>query len=114
MAETRFVSALLRIPLLRRFLLRLRVLPANKWPEPAFEYFNLPLAVFLKRLAAALTVFFFGMRCLTSQFPVPSWGPSSERKCFRMRMSLGHNDIHHNMRGAQSTPLRGLSQHERR
>jgi hypothetical protein len=49
------------MPLLRKLRLRLRVLEPNKWPEPALEYFTLPLAVILNRLAAAFFVFVFGI-----------------------------------------------------
>ncbi len=57
----RFCSGLLKIPALRSWRLRFRLLLDNKCPAPGFVNFNLPVAVKRTRLAAALFVFFFGI-----------------------------------------------------
>ena len=59
---TRVVSTLLSILDPRSDRLRLRVFLANRCPDPSLLSFNLPVAVTLKRLAADLFVFLFGIR----------------------------------------------------
>lgn len=57
----RLFSAGLKSPDLRKLRLRLRLFPPKRCPDPAFEYFSLPFAVTLIRLAAALFVFALGI-----------------------------------------------------
>ena len=67
----RFSSGLLSIPPLLKWRFRFVDLHSRRCPLPGFPYLILPLAVNLKRLTAALHVFFFGMSLL----PLLTHGP---------------------------------------